>query len=110
MNIGILDIIMTIKNLIIESLKQKLHTIILNDLDKQLFEKIFGHTFAELVDKLIDKIGEEENKIIIDNIKENRDKIYKQDECSNFVIQPTYKRGDLLVAIKIILNFNEVFH
>ena len=45
---------------------------ILNDLDKQLFEKIFGHTFAELVDlvdKLINTIGEEENKIITDSIK-----------------------------------------
>ena len=81
---------------------------ILNDLEEQLFEKIFGHTFAALVDKLINTIGEEENKIIIDDIKKNRDKIYEQDEYSNFVIQPNYKRGDLLDAIKIILNFNEV--
>ena len=36
---------------------------ILNKLDEQLFEKIFGHTFAALVDKLINTIGEEENKI-----------------------------------------------
>ena len=72
--------------------------------------KKYGHTFAALADKLINTIGEEENKIIIDNIKKNKDKIYEQGECSNFVIQPTYKRGDLLVAIKIILNFNEVFH
>ena len=81
---------------------------ILNDVDEQLFEKIFGHTFAALVDKLINTIGEEENKIIIDDIKKNRDKIYEQDESSKFVIEPTYKRGDLLDAIKIILNFNEV--
>ena len=71
-------------------------------------EKIFRHTFAALADKLINTIGEEENKIIIDDIKKNRDKIYEQDEYSNFVIQPNYKRGDLLDAIKIILNFNEV--
>ena len=51
---------------------------------------------------------EEENKIIIDDIEKNWDKIYKQDECSKFIIQPTYKRGDLLDVIKIILNFNEV--
>ena len=48
-------------------------------MDKQLFEKIFGHTFAALVDKLINTISEEENKIIIDDIAKNRDKIYKQD-------------------------------
>ena len=59
---------------------------ILNDLDEQLFEKIFGHTFAALVDKLINTIGEEENKIIIDDIKKN--KIFEQDEYSKFVIQP----------------------
>ena len=41
-------------------------------------------------------------------ILKNRDKIYEQDGCSKFIIQPTYKRGDLLDAIKIILNFNEV--
>ena len=81
---------------------------ILNDLDEQLFEKIFGHTFAGLVDKLINTIGKEENKIIIDDIKKNRDKIYEQVECSKFVIEPTYKRDDLLDAIKIILNFNEL--
>ena len=80
----------------------------LNDLDEKLFEKIFGHTSAALVDKLINTIGEEENKIIIDDIKKNRDKIYEQDESSKFVIEPTYKRGDLLDAIKIILNFNEL--
>ena len=80
----------------------------LNDLDEQLFEKIFGHTFAALVDKLINTIGEEENKIIIDDIKKNRVKIYEQDEYSKFVIQPTHKHGDLNDAVKIILNFNEV--
>ena len=63
------------------------------------------HLLASLVDKLINAIGEKENKIIIDDIKKNRNKIYEQDEYSNCVIQPTYKRGDLLDAVKIILNF-----
>ena len=40
--------------------------------------------------------------------KKNRAKIYEQDEYSKFVIQPAYKRGDLLDAIKITINFNEV--
>ena len=57
---------------------------------------------------LINTISEEEDKVIIDDIKKNREKIYEQDECSKFIIQPTYKRGDLLNAIKIILNFNKV--
>ena len=81
---------------------------ILNDLDEQLFEKMFGHTFVALADKLINTTNKEENKIIIDDTKKNRDKVYKQDDCSNFVIQPSYKRGDLVDAVKIIINFNEV--
>ena len=83
-------------------------TYILNDLVEQLFKKIFGHTFEALADKVINTTNKEENKIIIDDIKKNRDKIYEQDESSKFVIEPTYKRGDLLDAIKIILNFNEL--
>ena len=41
----------------------------LNNLDEQLFEKIFGHTFAALADKLINTTNKEEKKIIIDYIK-----------------------------------------
>ena len=43
-------------------------TYILNDLDEQLFEKIFGHTFVALADKVINTTNKEENKIIIDDI------------------------------------------
>ena len=81
---------------------------LLNDLEEQLFEKIFGHKSAALVDKLINTIDEEENKIIIADIEKNRGKILEQDEYSKFVIQPTHKRGYLNDVVKIILNFNEV--
>ena len=54
-------------------------TYILNDLAKQLFEKIFGHEFVALADKLINTIDKEDNKI-----------------------------NDLNDAVKIILNFSEV--
>ena len=79
-----------------------------NDLHEQLFEKKFGYTFAALVDKLINTIDKEENQIIIDDIENNRDKIFEQDEYSKFVIQPAYKRGDLKDAIEIILEINEL--
>ena len=52
--------------------------------------------------------SKEENQIIINDIKKNKDKIYKQDDFNNFVIQPGYKRGNLLDAVKIILSFNEI--
>ena len=79
---------------------------ILNDLDEQLFEKIFGHTYVALADKLINTRSKEENQIFINDIK--KIKIYEQDDFSNFVVQPGYKSGDLLDAVKIIVNFNEV--
>ena len=80
---------------------------LLNDLDEELFEKIFGHTFAVLVDKLINTIDKEEKQIIIDNIENNRDKIFEQ-EYSKFVIVPAYKRGDLNDTVKLIPEINEL--
>ena len=80
---------------------------LLKDPDEQLFEKIFGHKFAALVDKLINTIDKEENQIIIDDIENNSSKIIEQ-EYSQFVIQPAYKRGDLKDAVKIILEINEL--
>ena len=81
---------------------------LLNDLEKQLFEKIFGYRFAALVDKLINTVDKkEENQIIIDDIENNSSKIIEQ-EYSKFVIQPAHKRGDLKDAVKIILEINEL--
>ena len=42
---------------------------LLNDLDEQLFEKIFGYTFAALVDKLINTIDKEENQLLLTILK-----------------------------------------
>ena len=81
---------------------------ILNDLDEQLFEKIFGHTFAALVDKLINTTSKEENQMLINDIEINRDKIFEQDEFNKFVIKQAHKRGDLLDTVRVILRFNEV--
>ena len=44
--------------------------------------------------------------MLINNVKKNKDKIYEQ-VYSQFVIQPASKRGDLIDAVKIILEFNE---
>ena len=77
-----------------------------NDLDGMLFEEIFGHRFVTLANKLINTTSKEENQMLINDIEKNKDKIYEQ-EYSKFVIQPPYKRGDLIDAVKIILEFNE---
>ena len=78
------------------------------NLMKNYLKKIFGHKFAALVDKLINTIDKEENQIIIDDIENNRGKIFEQDKYSKFVIQPAYRRGDLKDAIEIILEINEL--
>ena len=58
-----------------------------NDIDKKLFEQIFGHTLIKLADKLINTTDKEENQIIVKNIEKNKDKLFKEDEFYNFVIQ-----------------------
>ena len=45
--------------------------------------------------------------MLINDIKIYRDKIFKQDEYSKSVIQPTHKRDDLLDTVKVIQKFNE---
>ena len=59
---------------------------VFNDVDDNLFKKIFGLTSIKLVDKLINKTSKEEIQMHIDNVK---------------------KRRDLLNTVKIILEFNE---
>ena len=77
-----------------------------NEIDEKLFEQIFGHTLIKLADKLINTTNKEENQIIVKNIEKNKDKLFKEDEFYNFVIQPQ-KRSDLKYTIDLILDFNE---
>ena len=77
-----------------------------NEIDKKLFEQIFGHTLIKLADKLINTTNKKENQIIVKNIDKNKDKIFKEDEFYNFVIQPQ-QRADLKYAIDLILDFNK---
>ena len=80
---------------------------IFNDVDDNLFEKIFGLTSVKLVSKLINITSKEDNQMLVNDIEINRDKVFKQDEYGKFAIQPAYKRGDLLDVVKIILKFNK---
>ena len=58
-----------------------------NEIDKKLFEEIFGHILETLANKLINTTNKEENQIIVKNIEKNKDKLFKEDEFYNFVIQ-----------------------
>ena len=78
-----------------------------NIIDKKLFEQIFGHTLIKLADKLINTTNKEENQIIVNNIKENKEKLYEVNEMSDlydYVIQPSDRRNNLIDAN---LDFNE---
>ena len=60
-----------------------------NIIDKTLFKQIFGHTFETLANKLTSTTNKEENLIIVNNIKENKEKLYEEYETSyDYVIQP----------------------
>ena len=78
-----------------------------NIIDKKIFERIFGHTFETLANKLINTTNKEENQIIVNNIKENKEKLYEVNEMSDlydYVIQPSDRRNNLIDAN---LDFNE---
>ena len=49
-----------------------------NEIDKKLFEQIFGHTLIELADKLINTTNKEENQIIVKNIDKNKENSMKK--------------------------------
>ena len=93
-----------------KKLKSKFYKIQLadmsNEIDEKLFEQIFDHTLIKLADKLINTINKEENQIIVKNIEKNKDKLFKEDEFRNFVIQ-AQQRSDLKYTIDLILDFNE---
>ena len=81
-----------------------------NEIDKKLFKQIFAHTLETLANKLINTTSKEENQIIVNNIKENKEKLYKECETSygyDYVIQSSDRRVDLIDAINLILKFNE---
>ena len=90
-------------NLKIFKLKCAFHS---NDLDGMLFVEIVGHAFATLIDKLINTTNKEENRIIVEDIKKNMDKLYEHDGFHNYITESSSKHRDLNGA-KIILKFNE---
>ena len=78
-----------------------------NEIDKKLFQQIFGHTLETLANKLINTTNKEENQIIVKNINKNKDKLFEQDDFGDYVIQPSDRCINLIDAIKLILDFNE---
>ena len=83
-----------------------------NEIDKYLFEEIFGHALIKLPDKLINTTNKKENQIIVKNIRKSKDKIFvkvidKKYHFDDWVIEPSNQRINLKDAIDLILDFNE---
>ena len=80
-----------------------------NEIDKKLFEQIFGHTLIKLADKLINTTNKKENQIIVKNINANKIKLNEQKKPFpyDYMIQPTYRHIKLIKTIKLVLDFNE---
>ena len=78
-----------------------------NAIDEKLFKQIFGHKLIKLADELINTKNKEENQRIVNDIHENKDKLYEMDEFNDWVIQPNSQRINLIDAINLILDFNE---
>ena len=49
-----------------------------NTIDEELFAKIFCYTVEALAIKLINTANKEENQIIVNNIKENKEKLHER--------------------------------
>ena len=84
-----------------------------NIIDKKIFKQIFGHTFETLAHKLTNTTNKEENQIIVNNINENKTKLYEEDETKPFhdyVIQPSNQHNNLIEANNVILDFHEKFN
>ena len=77
---------------------------------KKIFEQIFSHTFKTLGNKLINTTNKEENQIIVNNINENKEKLYeknKTDPFYDYLTQSSDQRNKLTDAINLILDFNK---
>ena len=77
-----------------------------NEIDKKLFEQIFSHILEKLANKLKTTTNKEQNQIIVENIDQNRNKLYEQQK-GEYVIQTNDQIIDLIDAIDLILDFNK---
>ena len=81
---------------------------------KRYLKNIWSYIWT-LANKLISTTNKEENQIIVNNIKENKEKLYKEklyeeDATRPFydsVIQPSDQCNNLTDAVNLILDFIE---
>ena len=81
-----------------------------NIIDNKIFEQIFGHTLAN---ELIDTTSKEETQITVNNVNENKKKLFeekdKRSDFYDYVIQPNDRRINLIDVMNLILDFMNEF-
>ena len=90
-----------------KELKYNIFELKLVRLSNIIDKKLFGHTLIKLADKLINATNKEENQIIVNSINKNKDKFLEINNFNDWVIQPIDQHINLIVAINLILDFNE---
>ena len=73
-----------------------------NEIDKKLFEQIFGHTLIKLADELINTTDKKENQLIVKNNLKSKDKIFGKYYFDDWVIESNHQRNNLKDTIDLI--------
>ena len=73
-----------------------------NEIDKKLFEQIFGHTLIKLADELINTTDKKENQVIVKNNLKSKDKIFGKYYFDDWVIESNHQRNNLKDTIDLI--------
>ena len=80
---------------------------IFNDVDDNLFKKIFCLTPVKIAGKLINTISKKNNQSVVDHTEIKRYKIFEQNKNNQYVIKPAHKRDYLFDTVKFLLDFNK---
>ena len=94
------------KDLNYKIFKAKAARLLIN-FDREIFKKVYGCNFIALVEKLMYTVDKKENQTIVKDIKNNKNKIYREYKFDEDVVK---HRRDLIDAFKIIVELNEAFN
>ena len=98
------------KDLSYKIFKAKTASLLIN-FNKEILKKVYGCNFIALAEKLVNTVDKKENQTIVNDIKNNKNKIHREykDVIKHENDEDVIKhRSDLLDATKFILEINEV--
>ena len=75
-----------------------------NDIDKKLFEQIFGHKFETLANKPVNTTNKEENQIIVKNIEKYKKNLARKKK-QDLIIMWSNQAIDVLFLLMLLILF-----